>query len=149
MTRLFWVTIPLMNQSTPAAPADSIPELRTLLWRGFRRKCPHCGRGALFQNWIKLHDRCPVCGLQYLSNQGDLWGPLVFLDRLLFIIPLIVLLYFRVWNPNWFFFFLFGGIAIIALVVTVPQRLGMSLAMDYLVRRKSGELTEENLPVQR
>jgi uncharacterized protein (DUF983 family) len=123
---------------TPAA-VDPIPKLRTLLGRGFRRQCPHCGRGALFQRWIKLHDRCPVCGLQYLSNQGDLWGPLVFIDRLLFIIPLIVLLYFRIWNPNWLFFFLFGGVMILALVWTVPQRLGMSLAIDYLIRRKSGE----------
>jgi uncharacterized protein (DUF983 family) len=137
-----------MNQSRTPAPVDPIPKLRTLLWRGCRRKCPHCGRGALFQRWIKLYDRCPVCRLQYLSNQGDLWGPLVFLDRLLFIIPLIVLLYFRIWNPNWFFFFLVGGTAILVLVLTVPQRLGMSLAVDYLIRRKSGDLPDQNPPDQ-
>src|SRR5689334_3309625 len=77
-----------------------IPKLRTLLWRGWRKKCPQCGQGALYKRWLTLHERCPVCGLQYLANQGDLFGALMFLDRVLFIIPLIVLFYFRVWHPN-------------------------------------------------
>jgi len=65
--------------------SDSIPKLSTLLWRGWRRKCPQCGQGALFRRWITLHDHCPVCGLKYLENQGDLWGYLLLVDRGLFI----------------------------------------------------------------
>jgi uncharacterized protein (DUF983 family) len=123
-----------------------LPKFRTLLWRGLRKKCPQCGAGPLYKSWIKLHERCPVCGLQYLPNQGDLWGPLLFLDRVLFIIPMIVCVYFGIWNPNWIFLTIFGGGMISLLIFTLPNRNGMSLAVDYLIRRKAGDLADENLP---
>ena len=122
--------------------SDSIPKLGTLLWRGCRKKCPQCGQGAIYQRWIKLLDRCPVCGLQYLPDQGDLWGPLLLLDRLLFIIPLIGIIYFKFYNPRSVWFYLFGCGVVFALVFTLPHRNGMSLAIDYLIRRKFGDLSE-------
>ena len=126
--------------------SEPVPKLRTLLWRGCRKKCPQCGQGPLFVRWIKLHDNCSTCGLHYLPDQGDLWGPLVFLDRLLFIIPIIVLFYFRVLHPNWILFWLVGGLIFFGLIFTVPHRLGMSLAVDYWIRRKFGDLSEESNP---
>jgi uncharacterized protein (DUF983 family) len=131
------------------AASPPIPKLRTLLWRGWRKKCPQCGEGEIYQRWLKLREQCPECGLQYLPNQGDLWGPLLFLDRVLFIIPIIALFYFRIWHPNQFLFYLFGGIMIFVLVYTMPNRNGMSLAVDYLLRRKGGDLYEETPPKEK
>lgn len=125
-------------------PQYPIPKLRTLLGRGCRKKCPQCGQGALYRGWIKLHDYCSVCGLHYLPNQGDLWGPLLFFDRVLFIIPLIVVIYFRQFNSDPLWLLLIGGAMIFLLVFTLPQRNGISLALDYLVRRKAGDLSDED-----
>lgn len=122
--------------------AEPIPKLRTLLWRGCRKKCPQCGRGDLYRRWLTLHDRCPVCGLQFLPNQGDLWGPLVFLDRVLFIIPLIVIIYFRRYEATSAWLYAAGGTLLFLLVFTLPHRNGMSLAVDYLIRRKAGDLVD-------
>ena len=108
-----------------------IPKLKTLLWRGCRKKCPQCGQGALYQGWIKL------------PNQGDLWGPLLFFDRVLFIIPLIVVIYFRQFNSDLIWLLLIGGVMVFLLICTLPQRNGMSLAIDYLIRRKAGDLSDE------
>lgn len=121
---------------------DPIPPLSTLLGRGLRQKCPQCGEGSLFKRWSKLHDHCPVCGLKYLENQGDLWGYLLFVDRALFIFPLIVMIYFRLYVPNLMWFFVITGVLMFALVYTLPHRTGVSLALDYLVRRKSDEPPE-------
>ena len=121
-----------------------IPKLRTLLWRGCRKKCPQCGRGNLYQGWIKFHDHCPVCGLKYLPDQGDLWGPLLFLDRVLFIIPLIVIIYFRQFHSNLIWLLVMGGAIVFTLIFTLPQRNGISLAIDYLIRRKAGDLSDQN-----
>ena len=123
--------------------SQPIPNLKTLLWRGCRKRCPQCGQGPVYQGWIKLHDHCSVCRLHYLPDQGDLWGPLVFLDRVLFIIPLIVLIYFRIWRPSWILFFLAGGAATFVLIYTMPHRLGMSLAVDYWIRRNWGDLSDQ------
>ena len=124
--------------------SEPIPKLSTLLWRGCRKRCPQCGQGALYQRWMKLHDHCSLCGLQYLPNQGDLWGPLVFVNRVVFLIPLVVLFYFLRWHPKSIILALFAGAMLFLLVFTMPHRNGMSVALDYLIRRKSGELANRN-----
>jgi uncharacterized protein (DUF983 family) len=120
--------------------SDPIPPLRTLLWRGARCKCPQCGQGALYTGWFKLKERCPVCDLVYLENQGDLWSFLLLVDRALFLFPIVAMIYLRVSNASAFWLYGVGGFLVFILVYTLPQRTGMSLAIDYLIRRKSGNL---------
>ena len=107
------------------------------------RRCPQCGQGKVFKGWLKMHDRCDVCGLQYLSNQGDLWVYLVAVDRALFILPLIVMIYFRLYNPNSVWYYLFCAALVAGFFYTLPHRNGMSLGVDYLIRRKHGDLMDK------
>ena len=85
---------------------------------------------------MRLHEQCPVCELKFLQNQGDLFGPLVLLDRVLFLIPLIVAFYFGVFNPSTAGLLVFGGITVFLLIYTMPNRNGVSLAIDYFIRHK-------------
>jgi len=80
-----------------------------------------------------------------LPNQGDLFGPLFFFDRALFLIPFIVLFYFRLWHPNLPLFIVSGVIMTFGLVYTMPHRNGLSLAFDYLMRRSNGELSNNQI----
>ena len=42
-----------------------------------RSKCPHCGKGKLFDGFLKLAPRCDVCGLDYsFADPAD--GPAFF-----------------------------------------------------------------------
>jgi uncharacterized protein (DUF983 family) len=120
-----------------------LPKLRTLLWRGCRKRCPQCGEGAMYRRWLTLHERCAVCGLEFVENQGDLWGMLLFVDRIIFIIPVIVLIYFRVWHPDLTVFLLFGGVLAFLAVYTLPHRNGITVALDYLFRRKDFTASSE------
>ena len=87
-----------------------------------------------------------MCGLEYVPDQGDLLGPLIFLDRVLFLFPVIVLFYFGLWHPGLFGFVALGLTGLFLLVYTMPHRNGASLAIDYLIRRKDDELAEEASP---
>ena len=129
---------PLMNKP--------IPHLRTALCRGLRRRCPQCGEGRVFRGWVKLHDHCSECGLQYLQDQGDLWAYLVAIDRALFIFPLIILIYFRLYIPSSFWLYVLAIGLLTGFIYTLPQRNGMALGLDYLVRRKWGDLSEDASP---
>ena len=109
------------------------PRVRTVLWRGVRRRCPHCGQGRLFSRWITFHPRCANCGLVYLRNQGDTWLYWIVLDR----IPIgagIVAIYFgfRITGfvSGMLFFLAIAG----PLFATMPQRQGVALALSYLAR---------------
>jgi hypothetical protein len=48
--------------------------IATVLRRGLRRRCPHCGQGPLFLGWGHHVEKCPVCGLVYERNPGDTWA---------------------------------------------------------------------------
>jgi uncharacterized protein (DUF983 family) len=115
---------------------DAIPPLRTLLARGWRKRCPQCGEGALFRRLNLMHDRCAVCGLKYLEDQGDLFGYFFVLDRVLFIVPLIGMVFLRLWVPNAWWFYVVWVVLMIALVYTLPHRTGVSIAIDYWLRRR-------------
>jgi uncharacterized protein (DUF983 family) len=46
------------------------PRLRTMLWRGLRKRCARCGRGAIFRTYLRLHERCPSCGYRFEREPG-------------------------------------------------------------------------------
>ncbi|MEO0399097.1 MAG: DUF983 domain-containing protein [Pseudomonadota bacterium] len=41
------------------------------LWRGARRRCPHCGEGRLFYGYTRVNDHCPSCGLEFSGHRAD------------------------------------------------------------------------------
>ena len=59
--------------TSPDRPPPHLSPLHT----GARGKCPRCGRGHLFQGFLKLRDRCERCGLDYaFADPAD--GPAFF-----------------------------------------------------------------------
>ena len=105
---------------------------RTALLRGVRKRCPHCGRGALFRGGDHLPS-CSVCGLVYERNQGDTWLFTIIGDR----IPIgvaIALVYFGIGREH-------PVLAVLAFVVmggaifwTARNRWGFGIALHYLSR---------------
>lgn len=126
--------------------AHRVP-LHAVLGRGLRRRCPHCGRGALFEKRVTLHTRCDRCGLRFLRNQGDPWAFLLITDRLFFLIPPIAALFFG-WLPRDVpsLLILFGGLAGL-FIATMPNRYGLCVALDYLTRRHWGDPADVLPPV--
>jgi uncharacterized protein (DUF983 family) len=41
------------------------------LRRGFRGRCPRCGRGGLFCAFLKVADHCSVCNLDFSAHRAD------------------------------------------------------------------------------
>ena len=105
---------------------------RTLL-NGLRKRCPRCGEGKLFRKWITFNERCSECGLLYQRNYGDTWIFIVITDR----IPLlfgIAALYFGMVSISWGgTFALFFAVAT-PLLLTIRERQGLALSLDYLSR---------------
>lgn len=45
-----------------------------LLRRGLRRRCPVCGGGGLFREWVRMVTACPTCGLIFGRIPGHWLG---------------------------------------------------------------------------
>lgn len=56
--------------------ADEHPPLEPI-GTGIKGRCPRCGKGSLFQGFLKLRRSCDVCGLDYsFADPAD--GPAFF-----------------------------------------------------------------------
>jgi uncharacterized protein (DUF983 family) len=107
--------------------------VRTALWRGWRKRCPQCGQGALYAGWTRAAARCAVCGLVYERNQGDTWFFTIMGDRIA-VAVMIGLLYFGIHRSRPIVFLgAFAG-AIAFVILTAPNRWGVGTALHYLAR---------------
>lgn len=57
------------SSSKPSA-TDERPTKASML-RGFRRRCPNCGEGAMFAGYLKVSDSCPVCSEDLHHHRAD------------------------------------------------------------------------------
>ena len=83
---------------------------------GFLCRCPRCGVGKLYAGFLKVAERCAVCGLDLKSQDaGD--GPAVFVMFLVgaIVVGLAIVLEFTVEPPYW-----------LHIVLWVPLIVGLS-----------------------
>lgn len=60
-----------MEEQIFGQPAEPPRSLMQAMGLGFRGKCPHCGQGRLFGRFLKVADRCDVCGEEYHHHRAD------------------------------------------------------------------------------
>jgi len=55
-------TLPTPTEERPIWPA---------IRRGWRRRCPNCGQGAVLHSYLKVNDACGDCGLTLSLARAD------------------------------------------------------------------------------
>ena len=60
--------------SDMTAELDDDRPMRPAMLRGWRRRCPACGEGHVFEGYLKVRPACPACG-EDLSHQRADDGP--------------------------------------------------------------------------
>lgn len=53
------------------AQLDDDRPSRPAMLRGWRRRCPACGEGKMFQGYLKVRDTCPSCGEELHHHRAD------------------------------------------------------------------------------
>ncbi len=53
---------PLVQWRPPAAAAPRSLPFSTLIGRGLRNRCPHCGVGRVFRGYLTVVQACSACG---------------------------------------------------------------------------------------
>jgi uncharacterized protein (DUF983 family) len=118
-----------MREGSPRAGPGAV------LWRGLRKRCPHCGHGRLFSGFAHHLERCAACGLVYERNPGDTWAFTVVGDRLP-IALIIAVLYLGMRHMALAVLIAAFVLAGVAIVATAPNRWGVGIALHYLSRRR-------------
>jgi uncharacterized protein (DUF983 family) len=108
---------------------------------GLAGRCPRCGKGKLFDGFLKLRPRCDVCGLDFaFADAGD--GPAVFAIFIGgFVVAGLALLVEAVYQPPYWLHALLWGPLILAATL-LPLRLlkGLLIALQYHHQAAEGRL---------
>jgi uncharacterized protein (DUF983 family) len=93
-----------LDVEPPFAPA-SATRIAQMLGRALTLRCPNCGSRGVVAGWLKMAERCPVCGLRIEREGNDyLTGSVmlnIVLAELIFVIVLVAYL-LAVWpRVNW------------------------------------------------
>ncbi len=119
--------------SHPASHEDR-PMKRAIL-RGLRRRCPSCGKGALFCGYLKVRESCPECGEDFTPQRAD-DGPayltILIVGHLMAPALLIVFVKYR---PDPLVLLAIFGLGVIALsLFLLPRLKGMLVAIQWAKR---------------
>ena len=103
------------------------------IWLGVCRKCPSCGKAGIYEAWAHLRVECPNCQNPIQAREPDTWFFMYVSTAAisgLFIIAMILI------NPEnqtlgrW----LLAIAAIVFIVGSIPQRKGIAIALDYIIK---------------
>ena len=118
---------------------------RTVIRRGWRKRCPRCGEGTLFARWTVLRDDCAACGLVFEPSPGATWAFWVVGDRV-FVVAALLPIYFGLSMPNVVLRVLLLGGILVSFFLSMPNRQGVAIALDYLTRVHWGDPAESGSP---
>ena len=122
-----------MSDSQPSPPSPFVA--------GLTARCPACGKGRLFQNFVALRPRCEVCGLDYgFADAGD--GPAVFV---IFIAGFIVvfaalIVEFMYKPPFWLHAALWLPLILLTTLAPLRPMKGVLIALQYHHKAEEGRL---------
>lgn len=80
-----------------SSPDEDRP-MRPAIFRGYRRRCPQCGDGAMFDGYLKVKQTCPVCDCRlggHSADDGPAYLTILIVGHLLAPIMLYVFTEFR------------------------------------------------------
>lgn len=85
-----------------------------------------------------MRECCASCGLVFEPGSGDTWGFWVLMDRM-FLLAAMVLLFFGFRPSTTQGRTLFLLSVAVPLILTMPHRQGIAVALDWFLRSRSSE----------
>lgn len=110
-------------------------DTRGALFRGWARRCPACGRGALMDGYLTVRDACPACGTElhhHRADDGPAWATILVTGHLM--APLMLAVY-TAWRPEAWQMAAGFSVAFVALsLYLLPRFKGMFVGIQWAKR---------------
>ena len=129
-----------MTESTIVSPPESAPETQSRpLWLGVRRglahRCPECGKGRLYRDYLKVDDFCEACGHalgEYHADDGPAYITILLTGHLV-VAPLLLFPFIWQWPAQVVLPLTLGPLAALILM-TLPRVKGAFLGALWAVK---------------
>lgn len=116
------------------------PPFFSALWRALGRRCPACGKGALFSSYLKQVDRCAVCDEAYGHLRADdapPWLTILVVGHI--VIPTAATVETFVDWPTWLSVSVWVSIALTLTLLVLPRAKAVFLAAIWALRAPGSE----------
>jgi uncharacterized protein (DUF983 family) len=88
-----------------------------VLWLTLWLRCPACQRGQMFRSMFRMNVRCPVCGVVFERDHGEITGGMAINTVLVLVIAVVgAILSVITTYPTWL---IIGGTAVVMTVVGI------------------------------
>lgn len=123
---------------TPPETAENERPLWPALAKGWRRRCPKCGKGALLHGYLKVNDTCQACDQELHHHRAD-DGP-AYLTILIVghIMGPSLLTAFTIWRPEPMVLFTIFAVGCTALSLYLLPRLKGAVVGFQWARQMNG-----------
>lgn len=120
-------------------------EARPSAWvAGLRQRCPECGRGELFERYLRFGEKCRVCGADFrAADAGD--GPAVFVILVVgaIVAPLLIILQVGLDLPDFLAIAITMAVAVGLCLALLPIFKSVLFALQW--KHKAREVTREDV----
>lgn len=136
--------------AAPPSPAASLPQrdIKMSLLRGWRQKCPACGKGALYRKYLKVVDTCPACGEELFHQRADDAPPyftMVVVGHV--VVGGVLMLEQAAAPPSWVHLVLWLPLTVILSLVLLPRVKGALVGLQWALRMHGfGGATDDPVP---
>lgn len=116
-------------------PASSERPLLLSMWRGLLGRCPKCGEGKMFRKFLKVVDRCEVCGEELHHHRAD-DAPAYFVIAIVghVVVALAFIVEVAFWPPLWVSLALWLPLTVILAVALLQPIKGALVGLQWSYR---------------
>ena len=115
----------------PIAAPDERPLGRSML-RGWRRRCPNCGGGPMFEGYLTVRRTCAACGEELHHHRADdmpAWATILIVGK--FVIALFLIAEFTWAPPIWMHWAAWPAVTLLLTLLLLPRIKGAVVGMQW------------------
>lgn len=128
------------NDAPPQGADDGLPvrDLKRALKRGWRRRCPACGGGPLYDGYLTVRERCPACSEALDAHRADDAPAWLTIVVVLSAVAPLMLIVWSFWSPPlWVHWTLWPTTVLLLSLALLPRLKGMVVGLQW-ARRMAG-----------
>ncbi len=123
-------------------PTAADRPLMQSVMRGSRGRCPACGSGKLFRNYLKIAEQCNHCSEELHHHRADDAPPYFTIFIVGHILVPLALVVERIWRPDIFIHMsLWLPLAVLLTLLLLPAVKGAVVGLQWALRMHGFEYT--------
>jgi uncharacterized protein (DUF983 family) len=114
---------------------DPPRDVRRALLRGWARRCPACGEGAMMQGYLDVRRECPVCGTElyhHRADDGPAWATILITGHIM--APMMLIVFAALRPPGWQMALGFSVVFVALALYLLPRIKGMFVGLQWAKR---------------